>query len=191
MNDRELQKKVEETFCTNESRAALTMMLAIAVASGMSNDEIVDKLKEAFEEVEKREAEEAKAEEKKSEPEAPTVDQAKKIETLTAELIKRDNSIAHWKKVAKNAKEKNESLINEKLVLEKKLSAFNAGQDSKSKRIAELEEENAALRQGIAEAQVQLWRQKSNKTPDSYDEYKRASGIPEYWLNQPNAGGTD
>lgn len=189
MNDRELKQKIEETFTTNESKAALTMMLALAVASGLSDDEVIEQLKGAFEEADKREAE-AKAA-KKPEPEAPTIDQAKKIETLTAELIKRDNSIAHWKKVAKNAKEKSESLINEKLVLEKKLSAFNAGQDSKSKRIAELEEENAALRQGIAEAQVQLWRQKSNKTPDSYDEYKRASGIPEYWLNQPNAGGTD
>lgn len=112
-----------------------------------------------------------KLEAAKKEGEAPTSVQVEKINALTAELLKKDKSIEHWN--------------NEKTVLEDKIRKFK-------ERIKALEEENTSLRLAIANTQIELARARSNvKTPSPWDKYKKDTGVPDYWLEQPTAEGTN
>lgn len=133
-----------------------------------------------------------KLEAAKKEGETPTSVQVEKINALTAELLKKDKSIEHWKRVVAGQKERIEGLINEKSVLEEKLRKFNAGEDEQTERIAKLEADNASLREAIANTQIELARARSNvKTPSPWYEYKKETSVPDYWLNQPTAEGTN
>lgn len=59
-------------------------------------------------------------------------------------------------------------------------------------RIKALEEENTSLRLAIANTQIELARARSNvKTPSPWDKYKKETGVPDYWLEQPTAEGTN
>lgn len=126
-----------------------------------------------------------KLEAAKKEGETPTSVQVEKINALTAELLKKDKSIEHWKRVAESGNQKSAQYVNEKTVLEDKIRKFK-------EQIKALEEENTSLRLAIANTQIELARARSNvKTPSPWDKYKKETGVPDYWLNQPTAEGTN
>ena len=111
---------------------------------------------------------------------------------LTAELIKKDKAIEHWKRIAENAKAKGDGYLNEKIILEEKLRKINAGENP-SDRVRELEEENSYLRQAIAKAQIELARL-SEKLPSHWerpDDFKFPKFPEHWWVSAPTAGGTD
>lgn len=159
---------------------------------------LVDYL-EAKKEVSARDAELARGlinnffeDEEDEKPKVPTPSQAEKIESLTAELIKKDKAIEHWKRIAENAKAKGDGYLNEKIILEEKLRKINAGENP-SDRVRELEEENSYLRQAIAKAQIELARL-SEKLPSHWerpDDFKFPKFPEHWWVSAPTAGGTD
>ena len=167
---------VENTVSKEKALLALALMLA----AGIENEE-------------------GEKPETSDKPETPTPSQVEKIKALTAELIKKDKAIEHWKRIAENAKTRGDGYLNEKIILEEKLCKLNNGEES-CDRVKELEEENSYLRQAIANAQIELSRLRA-KPPRPWDKiadqntpkyWWEDQNLPEHWWeSRPTAGGTD